>query len=764
MKKNHPDQTAIGSNIVQAINGSTATLINFNQKTPLRSVLAVAPPPPEKFTGRDELIKEIRDLLMGSSTGIVIAMSGMGGIGKTATIKKIASELIHRFPGGIFWASLPETNGDSLPILHAWAIMCAYEMPESVDAEVASSIIRGLFTQRIRDLGPILIVIDDLRKEWMDDTRILRKAIAENTPVLITTRDEHLALELDAMVFRLDALTINDAKHLLKKFIGTIVDESKDSDELLELVGYLPLAIEIAGKKLIRLLQKPGYSIHALKTEIESKASKALVLSGHFGIASCFTSTYDELDSLTKLVFRYLGCFTTGFIFVEDVHKIVGTKYKVSLNKVGKMLDDLEQYSLLNWGGFENSYVMHPLLRQFAQDLLIKDGEIEQATQGHIQLYCNFFEEKNFGPDLAFPIIETRLPNFLLAAENAYKNNNIENFIHISMMLARTDGYLYLKGYWDQATMLLRQGYVSSVKIGDESLVKQFMWQLATISREKGLYIDAKKIFIDLVAKERSSGTITSNLARSLFGLGYVHLYLSEYDDAEHLLQEACNVSHLVNDDYSLGESLRGLGRVCFAQNKIQDSVVFFEKSIPILERSHNVQGLIYALRGWGEILNLQKEYQKSMELLSRSLELAEQVQDKQAIGYILRALGNLYVSQMEYHKAKEIYIRCADICNSIGETGSLAATQSLLGDVLFSLKEYSAAEIVFIQGKELASMLGLKRWGARADFGLAKIYFEKGEKKKALDYAGKSLKVLDEIKHRDSREVQIWLKDRHPT
>src|SRR5690242_12430108 len=61
------------------------------------------------FTGRDDLLAEVREQLVAGDTAVVQALHGMGGVGKT----QLAAEYAHRFAGtyGLAWWINAEQGG-----------------------------------------------------------------------------------------------------------------------------------------------------------------------------------------------------------------------------------------------------------------------------------------------------------------------------------------------------------------------------------------------------------------------------------------------------------------------------------------------------------------------------------------------------------------------------------------------------------------------------------------------------------------------------
>jgi hypothetical protein len=217
-----------------------------------------------------------------------------------------------------------------------------------------------------------LVLIDDVRPAWLDAARLLKQAVPAGIPVLLTTRNEGLARNLDAVVHRLDALLPNEALALLKAHAGAAVVEAEGeaAERLLAEVGYLPLAIELAGKRLAMLARKPGPQLATFGEAVAQRATETLTLEGHPGLAATFALTYEALSPDSQGLFRWLGVFSPGLLQVTSVAGVLGVEVEIA----EQGLDALEPLALVGYGQTAGTYTLHPLLRQYAQTLLVEAG------------------------------------------------------------------------------------------------------------------------------------------------------------------------------------------------------------------------------------------------------------------------------------------------------------------------------------------------------------------------------------------------------
>ncbi|MBN1487625.1 MAG: hypothetical protein JW981_08280, partial [Anaerolineae bacterium] len=186
---------------------------------------SVPPATTKSFTGRAKELSNLFKLLCGNQKVTkIVALYGMGGVGKTSLALKFANEFRAKFPGGIYWADFASTRGNPWPILRAWARLLHEDIGQLTDINTCVEIMRSAFHKHIIEYGAILLIVDDVRESWFEAVQILKSACPSNAPVLLTTRDVELAHSLGSTtILHLDVLSTDCAVDLLGKLAGSIV-------------------------------------------------------------------------------------------------------------------------------------------------------------------------------------------------------------------------------------------------------------------------------------------------------------------------------------------------------------------------------------------------------------------------------------------------------------------------------------------------------------------------------------------------------------
>ena len=180
------------------------------------------------FTGRDQLLAELRERLLAGNAAVVQALHGMGGVGKT----QLAVEYAHRFARyyDLAWwinSEQAELIGDQVAAL-GLAL-------GSVPPEAATEAVRWAVLADLRERGGWMLVFDNA--EHPED--IMPWLPGGGGHVLITSREQGWD-EIAAPV-EVDVLARPESVAILRARVGGLGEI--DADRLADQLGDLPLAI-----------------------------------------------------------------------------------------------------------------------------------------------------------------------------------------------------------------------------------------------------------------------------------------------------------------------------------------------------------------------------------------------------------------------------------------------------------------------------------------------------------------------------------------
>jgi hypothetical protein len=326
------------------------------------------PPLTEHFIGRETLIEKLRELLLQETEEPVTVLCGMGGVGKTTLVKRVATlpEMESALPDGTVWIDLSSTE-PMAALLHVAAV---YDQDVSGHITLAarSAAVRSVLRER-----RMLLVIDDAKKA--DEARALLPG-APGCVVLITTRDASLAANLTGELVDIPTLTPEEAARFLQRLAGETVFERERSvcQRLLHLLGDLPLAIEIAGKHIRKEARNTWFKIADFVGQLETEQGRIGLRIADSSLYACLNVSFEHsLHETAREGFRRFGAFFPGDFFLAEVAAALNVP-ETQATQITQQFCDLSLLQQIDHDRFR----FHPLLRDFAR---AKFAELPEAAQ-----------------------------------------------------------------------------------------------------------------------------------------------------------------------------------------------------------------------------------------------------------------------------------------------------------------------------------------------------------------------------------------------
>ncbi|WP_405680019.1 NB-ARC domain-containing protein [Streptomyces sp. NBC_00868] len=302
-----------------------------------RAIPAQLPFAIAELFGREEA-REILDRRLASwpssNAPILLAITGMPGVGKTALALDWAKNRAHAFPDGQLHVDLRGFQ-DSAPMTPAAALRgfltalgCAADsLPE--EAHELSAMYRTVLAER-----RMLILLDNAQSAEQV------RPLLPNSPgsvTIVTSRDRLTGLTVRHGAARvdLDCLSEHASVHLLAKIIGTdrVNAEPEAAAALVSLCGNLPLALHIAGERLAR---HPNTPICEWVTKLTWKPNRldTLDIPGDpaTSLRSVFSWSYLALPASTSRLFRLLGLSDASEFEVSQIMQVFTEESAVEMH------------------------------------------------------------------------------------------------------------------------------------------------------------------------------------------------------------------------------------------------------------------------------------------------------------------------------------------------------------------------------------------------------------------------------------------------
>ncbi|KAJ4887844.1 Disease resistance protein (NBS class) family [Raphanus sativus] len=274
----------------------------------------------DHLVGLERNVEILVGCLLEEDSSQVVAITGMGGLGKTTLARKVFNheKIKSHFPG-LAWVCVSQ----QLERKCVWQTILRRLRPECdvskmMEDELQEKIVGVFETQKA------LIVIDDIWKEG--DWDLIKHVFLpkQGWKVLLTSRNEEVALHADEQcdLIKQECLTFEESWDLFQRIAFPIKDTSEfkiDEDmkeigmEMLKHCGGLPLAIKALGGML-----RKKYTLHQWKT-IRENIKVHIVRGSDSDDINVNTKVYDVLNLSFEELPAYLKhCFLYLAIFPED--------------------------------------------------------------------------------------------------------------------------------------------------------------------------------------------------------------------------------------------------------------------------------------------------------------------------------------------------------------------------------------------------------------------------------------------------------------
>ncbi|MFI6744035.1 BTAD domain-containing putative transcriptional regulator [Nonomuraea sp. NPDC050451] len=327
------------------------------------------PLPPTGFEGRDRELADL-DRMAEQDEGVILALVGTGGVGKTYLALNWAHLRLNRFPDGQLYANLKGFNPAGEHVSTSTALRGFLEAlgvePAAIpfDDDARSALYRSLVAGR-----RLLIVLDDVREPA--DVIPLLPGSATCT-VLVTSRNrlDGLVVTHGARVLALEVLSPAEAHRMLARKLGAdrVSAEAATVRVLLEHCGGLPLALGILAS---RATAHSEFPLALLAEELKEESSRldALDVGGaSTDVRAVFASSYRALTPHAAWAFGLLGLAPGSGISLSAATALL----TMPISRARSVLRTLEAAHLVHQYAPQR-YRMHDLVRLYAMEVAERD-------------------------------------------------------------------------------------------------------------------------------------------------------------------------------------------------------------------------------------------------------------------------------------------------------------------------------------------------------------------------------------------------------
>jgi tetratricopeptide (TPR) repeat protein len=521
-----------------------------------------------EFTGRDQMLVALRDLLTGGDRAVVQALQGMGGVGKT----QLAAEYAWRFAGAYelgWWVDAEQGGliGDQLAALGI-ALGC-------VEPGTRIEAVRAAVLGELRDRGRWLLVFDNAQVP--ED---LTGWLPGGGHVLITSRERRWA-QIAAPV-EVDVLARDESVTLLTGQVNELAEAA--AGRLAAELGDLPLALAQAAEYMAETGMDAAEYLGLLRTRTREILDQGRPGSYPMSLAAATGLAADQLARDDPPAAELAGL--CAFLAPEPVpvDLFTGAAEELPADLAARAADPIawrqtlaqvSRHALarLDHRGLQ----MHRLIQAILRDRLTP--EQATATRERAEAILSTSNPGDPGNPATWPRWAQLMPHVLAADLAATTSPNMRWLACYASwyMLARGD----IRSSYDLAASL-HPRWCERLG-GDEESVLSMAHQLAFALYNLGRYVEARDLAQEVAARARqvlgedheNTLVYANTLAISLRGLGEVQAARDLDQDTMDRRRRVLGEDHpdTLASANGLAMSLRGLGEVQAARDLDQDTL-----------------------------------------------------------------------------------------------------------------------------------------------------------------------------------------------
>ncbi|MDJ0899137.1 MAG: tetratricopeptide repeat protein [Xenococcus sp. MO_188.B8] len=652
------------------------------------------------FVGREEDLEHLHQLLQNNKT---VAISGMGGIGKTELARQYALRYLEKYSGSICWLRARKDIGTQ--IVNFAVSSFKLNIPENSDLECQ---VQYCWNHWSKDNS--LIVLDDVPnygKYYQDNIQSYLYSVKQNFKVLITSRQKPGKNIED---FNLDVLSPEAALELLRSLSGASrivcdLEQKKDyPSELCEGLGYLPLGLELVGRYLdLHPTDSIQEVIHQLeKNRLEAEAlihPEEADMTAQLGLAEAFELSWKELTTEAQELGCYLGLFSSEpFIWswVED----------------GLLPEDLPENSRTTqksiWKRISQNLISR-LLKSDSQEINYQEQRPEKIkklknSKDIYLLKFNLLKKNSNQEDQQYQL-HSLIQQYFRAKLETLGNSHKNKISLLQPLLSDFNwviGQLFKRKSHEQ-TELLKQKFTQPMIVIAQSIP------------ETPTQKDIKRVALAIphlsnIATELIDYFRDENLIWLFEGLGRFYEGQGIYNQAEQWREKSLQTcrNRLGEEHLDVATSLNNLAELYYSQGRYSDAEPLYQEALDLrlklLGKEHpdvatTLNDLAVLYQSQGRFSDAEPFYQEALDL--RLKLLGEGHQD---VAISLNNLAAFYVSQGQYSEAEHLYQQALELRKSQLSDKHPDVAQSLnnLAYLYTQQEKYSEAEHFYQQALEL--------------------------------------------------------------
>ncbi|MGX1477223.1 UNVERIFIED_CONTAM: tetratricopeptide (TPR) repeat protein [Streptomyces canus] len=714
------------------------------------------------FVGRDsELQLLLADAGRKDRGARVVAIDGMGGVGKTSLAVRAAYQLRADYPDGQLYIDLRGYSPQERPIGLDTALevlLCALGLPrDRIPDDVAD---RTALWHATLAGKHVLLLLDNAV-----DQSVVSRLLPNSHGCLVLVTSRARLTDLDGAEWvHVDVMPPGESEALVTELLDAqrIDTDSEAAGELARLCGHLPLAIRIA---TARLSNRPRWSVRYLVERLSDEGRKLDELSsGERGVAGTLRLSYQVLSADCRATFRVLSLHPGRDVDVYSTAALLGLSTREAETHLEKLLDAhlVQQPDV-------DLYAFHDLVRSYARSMCGQQpGEIRTAAVERLLSY--YLTATETACETIFPgrgsrptglhVSPALLPRLAGVDEaHAWFSRELITLLSIVDLAAETGHdrhavwlarnvafYSNAQGNLHEFAALGRVAVAAARRLGDPKLLGMSLSNLSVACWKLGLQsegIAAVEEALELAVAHadrhtQAHGEATLGLYASLQG---------RFEKALAHLRAAIALEHDLGSPRAEAESLTVLSALYEKWGMFKEAAESAERAVSLVRRLGQHETALVALTDLALAHTGLGRYSSAEQHLAEARGLCGDDREPGQVAITLALSAELAYRRGETERASAFADRALALSGLSASPLRRARVESMLGGVWEHRQDYTTALQLHTRALETARSFGYRVEEAYALAGMARVAVRLGAAEVAAGHRSAADELFAELK-----------------
>ncbi len=683
------------------------------------------------FTGREEVLDSLRDLLSGADATApaltcvpVVVLSGKGGVGKTALALYAAHALRPDYPDGQLYVQLQDPDGRPVSAEEVLArfLRALGTAPAALPGGLAerTAAYRSAVGER-----RLLIALDDAACVGQVIPLIPGNP---NCAVIITSRYPLPGL-YGAHHFEIGDLDERASIDLLGRVIGPdrVRAEPAAAAALVRLCGYLPLALRIAAAKLaVRTHWSIGQLVRRM-TDERNRLDELML--GGTGIRPTLSLSYDSLDERGRRLFRMLSLLGAADFSCWVVQPLLDSGARTAEDA----LDALIEARLVEVRQREDGQSrlrLHDLIRIFALErLTAEEPAAERALALRRLLGCwlalvTAAHRRIYGGD--FAVLHGSGQKWELPPDL------------VDELLARPLDWLRFE----------QTGLVAAVFQAAQAGLDELCWDMALTAvtlfeseYQSDRWRQTHEVALTLVRKQGNR----RGEAAVLYSLGNLTV-VERLGEAAHYLEPALELFSQLDDTHGVALTLVALAFVDRLGGRTEQALARYSEALPGLRKVGDRVAEVDALSNIAQIFMDREQFAQAQEHLDAALGICQSLEAPRVRAQTEHRVGEFLLRKGDFARAERSFRAVLEAARDEGDLTGEAYALTGLGRVHSRQERYADSEADLSAALDLARAVGDNIVHGRVLLAATELHLAKQELQRATLLIDEALELSVDI------------------